>query len=350
MSNISQIQPLTLDQRVNAKSAALLALEHSIGREPERGDFDQYTASKYPRYVTYTILVLCIMLLLSAFTPSALRLFRIGSTEFANAIPEAGSIFAVGLATVLTAEIAQVVFSLAFAVVDNASKMQRAWLIFMAGLATAIALVGNIAVAKPHDAFTWLEAVTPPLIVLGTAYVLKEQWLNAIRQRHANEVAYQLACAEWKQSTSNLEQHTDWMHYYANALRDAIRKAQGRGKRAKEMLATLTLADWRALIYRELQSEEWYAEPIMQASAQRNGNGSVNGQLTGEVVQALQNAVTDAGGVTVQCPDCDWSTTKPEAKSARLALTAHSKKHFNAELHLHANGNGHTNGLGDQVQ
>lgn len=342
MSNITQIQPLTQDQRQNAKDAALLALKRNLGQEPERDSFSEYSASKYPRYITWTIIGLCVALLLSAFTPSALRLFRIGSVEFANSIPEAGSIFAVGIATVLTAEIAQVVFSLAFAVVQNANRTQRGWLLFMASIATAIALVGNVTVANPHDLFTWLEALAPPLLVLGTAYVLKEQWLNAIHQRHANEIAYQVAVTEWKQLTSNLEQHAEWMHYYANALWDAIRKGQGRGKRAKEMLATLTVADRRALVYRELQSEKWYAEPVMQASVQRNGNGSVNGQLTGEVVQALQNAAVGEGSVTVQCPQCEWNITKGDAKSARLALTAHSKKHFNADvqLHLHRNGNG----------
>jgi hypothetical protein len=336
-----QIQPLRQDQRLDAREAALLALQRSIGNEPQREEFAQHSASKYPRYIVYTIMVLCIMLLLSAFTPSALRLFRVGAIEFASSVPEAGSIFAVGLATVLTAEIAQVVFSLAFAIVPDASRMQRVWLLFMASLATAIALVGNVTVANPHDLFTWLEALAPPLIVLGTAYVLKEQWLNAIEQRHANELAYQIAIAEWKRLTSNLEHHADWTRFYANAIRDAIRIAQGRGKRAKEMLAALTNTDWSLLVHRELQSEEWYAAPVMLAPVQRSANGSVNGRLTGEVVQALQNAETDASGVTVQCPDCEWNTTRDNAKSARLALTAHSKKHFNAEMQLHLhNGNG----------
>jgi hypothetical protein len=41
--------------------------------------------------------------------------------------------------------------------------------------------------------FAWLEAIAPPIIVLATAYVIKEQILEAIEVRHANEQAFQAA-------------------------------------------------------------------------------------------------------------------------------------------------------------
>jgi len=58
---------------------------------------------------------LCLVLLLAAFTPSAIRLYVIGSQTFGQAVDNSVAMIAVGLATVLSAEIGQVVFSLALA-------------------------------------------------------------------------------------------------------------------------------------------------------------------------------------------------------------------------------------------
>ena len=98
-------------------------------------------------------------------------------------------------------------------------------------------------------------------MVLSTAYVLKEQMLIAIEQRHTNERAYQEATNDWQQATINPEAHSQWMQFYANALRDALRKANSR---RKEALEGLTTADWRALVYRELQADNWYEEPTTE--------------------------------------------------------------------------------------
>ncbi len=157
------------------------------------------------------------------------------------------------------------------------------------GIATILALTGNIQVALPGHTpspFAWLEAVAPPLIVLSTAYVLKEQVLETIEQRHADERAFQCALVAWQAATANPENHPQWAQFYANALRDALSKAN---YRRQEALLGLTTADWRMLIYRELQAEQWYVEPEgdsasgserderdpipLSGQIRRNGNG-----------------------------------------------------------------------------
>jgi hypothetical protein len=120
---------------------------------------------------------------------------------------------AVGVVTVLTAEVGQVVFSLALATLGTTTSARRLLYISI-GIATLIALVGNVQIALPEHAdnpFAWLEAIAPPLLVLSTAYVLKEQMLAAIEMRHANERAYQEAVNEWQQATVSPEGHSQWM-------------------------------------------------------------------------------------------------------------------------------------------
>ena len=273
----SQLKPLTQEERQSAQVAAQQAVMRAVGERPLREAFDRHTASRYPPSVTKLINGLCIVLLLAAFTPSAIRLFVIGSETFGAAVPDSLAMVAVGVATVLTAEIGQVVFSLALATMGTTASARRLLYASM-GIATTIALVGNVQVALPghlDSPFAWLEAIAPPLLVLSTAYVLKEQLLDSIETRHANERAYQEAINLWQNATADPESHPHWMQFYANAIRDAIRKTNSR---RKDALAELTTADWRALVYRELQADNWYAQPVIEA---------VPGEQASEVVEEV---------------------------------------------------------------
>ena len=155
----------------------------------------------------------------------------------------------------------------------------------MMAISTILALTGNIQIALPghtRSPFAWLEAVAPPLIVLSTAYVLKEQALESIEQRHADERAFREALAEWQTDTASPEDHPQWVQFYANALRDALWKANNR---RQEKLSQMTQDDWRVAVTREMDADLWYehheqdeALPLIQVSgintltASRNGN------------------------------------------------------------------------------
>lgn len=123
---------------------------------------------------------------------------------------------------------------------------------------TILALTGNIQTALPghtQSPFAWLEAVAPPLIVLSTAYVLKKQALESMERRHADERAFQEALAEWQTNTAIPEDHPQWRQFYANALRDALRKANNR---RQETLSQMAQENWRVAVTREMKADVWY--------------------------------------------------------------------------------------------
>jgi hypothetical protein len=257
---IENLRPLTQEQRQDARRTARQAAMRSFGPKPTREQFTHTTISRYPASVTRLISLLCLVLLLAAFTPSAIRLYVIGSHTFGQAVPSVPAQVVVGLATVLSAEIGQIVFSLALATLGTTTTSRRL-LYGSVGMTTLVALAGNIQVALPgneHSFFAWLEAIVPPLIVLSTAYVLKGQLLETIEHPHAAERAFQAAFAEWQAATTMPEQHPQWLRFHANALQDALRKAN---VRRKEALAAMTQADWRLAVRREMQADQWYAEP-----------------------------------------------------------------------------------------
>ncbi len=110
--------------------------------------------------------------------------------------------------------------------------------------------------------------------------------MEAIEHRHTTERTYQAALSEWHRATAHPENHPQWSQLYANALRDALSRANNR---RQETLSALTTADWRTLVYRELQTEHWFADheqdyivsrPVeeietvpLTVRAKRNGNG-----------------------------------------------------------------------------
>jgi hypothetical protein len=132
--------------------------------------------------------------------------------------------------------------------------------------------------------FAWLESIAPPLSVLSTAYVMKEQILETIEIRHANERAFQGALEDWQAATATPEEYPTWMQSYANALQDALRKANAR---RKETLNQMTVEDWRLVAGHEMRADMWFqnAEPdsgsslsfphaVEAITASSNGNGT----------------------------------------------------------------------------
>jgi len=274
---IEKLRPLTQDERFKARQKAREHVVAMIGKRPSRESFSRRNIGKYPNYVMYTIIGLCLVALLSAFTPSAIRLYHIGSETFSKSINDQLSAQIVGLSIVLMAELSQVVFSLSLAILGT-SKTSRYLLYFGMFIATMIALVGNAQVALPdhwQNPFAWLEALAPPMIVLSLAYILKEQMLQTIETRHVNEVAYQGALQEYEVLTGKPEEHPDWMRYYANSLRDGLIKANRRKKTVDTNAIPVT--GWRVLVSREIQAEDWFSSPVYEPESMETKEVSKEG-------------------------------------------------------------------------
>jgi hypothetical protein len=172
------------------------------------------------------------------------------------------------------------VFSLALATLGTSQSTRRLLIASMA-IATIISLVGKVQVALPgHETspFAWLEALAPPIIVLATAYVIKEQILEAVEVRHANEQAFQAALADWRVVTAIPEDHPTWTQFYANALQDALRKSNAR---RKDTLSQMTIEDWRLAVGREMRADMWY-----HSTEPENGSSSPFFTLLRQSLQA----------------------------------------------------------------
>jgi hypothetical protein len=266
------LRNLTPEERLDAQERAKALILRAYGDAPQRAAFAQDSASEYPVWIQRAILALVAIVLVAAFIPSAIRLYDIGYSTFYDAIPHQQSAAMAGLSIVILAEAAQVLFSIAGAVLPTSRAAHRVLLAAMLG-ATILALVGNAQVGlaqagKWANPFAWLDALLPPLAVLATAYVLKGQLLSAIKQRHAQERAYSAALAQWRSATAQPLNAPQWPQAYANALRAALIEANSKGPGAqarKDVMAQMDNRAWKALVLHEMAADAWFSQDAQAA-------------------------------------------------------------------------------------
>lgn len=259
-SMLTDIRMLTDEERIEAQARARHVVTLAAGEQPTRDKFTQYGVSHYPEWFTRLIAVLMTIVLLAAAMPSLFRLYTAGKSYFLHGIDNQFLAAIVGISTFLLAEFLIILSTISARVYFTG----RARLVFVVPilLGLAMALVGNWTVAKPTDLFGWLETLVPPVAVLFIALIGERLVLDSIESRHANERAYQEALASWHESTARPEDSPRYNSAYANALKAALIASNARnrgGQERREIMASLSSAQWRALIDREIRADDWYS-------------------------------------------------------------------------------------------
>ncbi|MBI5671261.1 MAG: hypothetical protein HZC41_24965 [Chloroflexi bacterium] len=278
MIDLQQIVSLTIDERIDARARAREMVTKAAGDMPARDQFNAAAFSRYPGWVTALVTLAMVIVFVAAAAPSLFRLFTAGRDYFLAGIADSDQAAIAGAATFLLAEFLVIVSTLAMRVYF--AGRARLVMIVPISFGVLMALVGNWVIAQPIDLFGLLETFAPPVAVLFMSLIGERLILAAIDQRQQNENDYQAALAEWKAATSAPEKSAAWKQMYANVLREMLlAKNKGR-KYFKENYAAITTATWKALVWREMQADDWYtaeavpeAAPAPVATANSNGHG-----------------------------------------------------------------------------
>jgi hypothetical protein len=261
MTNLTLLRQLTDDERLTAYDQARTNVVRASGERPQRANFSN-SQSKFPAWFSSIVAALMVIAFIASAMPSLFRLFTAGRDYFQHGIDSGWQGAVVGVSTFILAEFLIILSTITARVYFDAKQARIFIIPILMGL--SVAFVGNWTVTQPNDLFGWLETIIPPSAVLFLALIGERLILDAIETRHANELAYQSALSEYQALADNPEQSPRWIGTYANALRDAIRTANGRGRGREERLAlmdALSLDDWRVLVGRELQASDWFALP-----------------------------------------------------------------------------------------
>jgi len=282
MSDLSVINPLTEADRLDARDHARRHVIRRAGPEPRRDQYRHATLSQYPRWLTGLVGAMLAIVFVAAASISTFRLYAAGRDFFMEDLPIPWQAQAVGVATAIMAEF--LVITAASAATILFTGRSRALAAIPVAIGLAVAFVGNHEITQAVTLWGWLDTIAPPLAVLSVGVMGERVILLTLRERWANEQAYQAALADWKAATADPESSPDWGQAYATALRDRLRavNSRGAGKAAREAaMADLTLADWRALVHREIEADHWYAAPAVVDRA-AGGSGVIRGPQGGD--------------------------------------------------------------------
>jgi hypothetical protein len=352
----AKMVPLSEEQRIGALNAARMKIagELSLPHEPMREQFAADAFLRLPPAFARSITILSIFMLIVGFLPSAMRLHAIGLEHAVKVLLDGTSSYVAALCIVFMSEIGQVIFTLG--AINTRTRTGQFGMYIGAAICTAIALTGNYNAVSQHltrwDAFAFLETFGPPVLVLLTSNILKSQALAAVTSQRTATAAFESARAAWKventiaQNTwqtafDNAHTHHSWERLRANALREALRRANAKRETA---LRELTNEDWLALIRRELDTDQWYERTTQIAPASialverpapmrlRAANALPQrtfraGTAAGKHTQELNDTCSENadGTHTAACPVCNVQFVKPTRRSAINALVAHTR-------------------------
>jgi hypothetical protein len=341
------IHPLTLEQRSEARETARTLITKSFGPRPRRSQFTDHATSEYPRWLTFGVGGMLLIVFFAAANVSVFRVFTAGRDHFAETINVGWQASLVGISTFLLAEFMVIASTIAQRIYF---KGRSRWLMavpIVMGL--AMAFVGNWAISQPELSFSaagiWsvLETATPPAAVLFMSIIGERIILEALRSRHANEKAYQDALARWQALVDDPEASSKWYRIYASTLRDALKDANlvGRGQKARgEIMANLTGAEWSMLITRELKANEWFDAA--------NGEALLTQATLPQTAPADPKAAAPARAAPgISQPQTSAPSPQPVAVTPALAANPEQLRlEFVPEPVSH-NGHSHPNGAGN---
>ena len=259
--------PLTEEDRLDARDRARQHVVRAYGPRPSRGQFQDFSASDYPRWLTVGVGVMLMVVFFAAANVSVFRVFTAGRDHFLQTIGIEWQAAIVGASSFLLAEFMVIAATVAMRIYF---KGRDRWLMVIPILlGLLMAFVGNWAIAQPEVAFSalglWsiLETATPPAAVLFMAVIGERLILESLRHRHRNEQAYQTALQEWLTLTNAPEEAPNWRRVYANALKEVLRTVNMTGRGQKEraaLMAQMRGREWSAVVMREMQADQWFEE------------------------------------------------------------------------------------------
>jgi hypothetical protein len=263
------LSALDLEQRDEARATALQrATEQVAGQQPDRKVYMRADVGQWPGWLFGTVIVLLLLVFVSGGFITLVSVFTAGRNEFSQTMPSYGQqAEVVGFFTFMLAEFTVVVSVMAWRVLFKKEDLfQRIGMVLAVVFGLAVSLTGNWVTKQPHDWWSLLLTLTPPFMVLVTALIFEALVLQSVRTRHARRKAYEAKLHEWEDKVRHIEATEPYRQAWASALKAAIiaNNDKGAGAKArKELMEGLTRAEWSALVWREMQEDDWFSEELL---------------------------------------------------------------------------------------
>lgn len=285
MNNIEllkALRPLTQEERQTAQAAARAAVIRDAGDRPERRQFQRELGSSFTLLDYLALVVFVAALAISS--AHIIQYMKAEATESYQAGTSAGlyisqNVYALTheIGAILLAESAAILFMTMHSM-TSAGRANRRYGLRYLSIPLVLALMSAIFIftANLSSGVNWLVSIMPPLFTLGIAVRLEQLIVSSLQNRDEVNRRYLQSLHDWETATAKPEHHPKYIQMYANALKDAIYKANSRREAAK----ALTIVEWRLLVKREIAADQWYEDvdlteqprPLPQVVTSASGN------------------------------------------------------------------------------
>lgn len=272
---------LTDAQRQRARDRARQNLAARLGGEPRYSDFVRQTHSRYGPWAERLGLAVAAVVLLAAFTISAIHVYGVGFSTYFEDSGDARTAAIIGFSLVVLAEASVIALSVIPTLWNtprNVTYMMHAGIVASAFIAT----VGNIDAtilysARPFDWLkawwaslatapaSWMLATLPPFLTVLVGMGLKYRLLTSSEIRKAAGDAYRAALDDWTALMTNIEDHKQWRVFWFNALWDEWVRVNG-----ARIQATIDDDTKLAIVLREMEAEDRIARILNAGGMRRN--------------------------------------------------------------------------------
>lgn len=273
----NNLRPLTQEERQAAQTAARAAVIRDAGERPTRDQFRRELGS------LFTLLdILALLVFIPALLVSSVHIIQhMGALAAASLQSEI--VYSTG--TVIHPDLYTTIHQWALIPLAEASMLLFLVMYAMNGntrrkyvyLALAVVALVFVAAANVQSGISWFESILPAVFTIGVGFHLENLIVRQLKRRDDINSRYLEALTNWETATANPEQHAQYTQRYANALRDALIKANRARKWFKDNAAELTNAHWRLLVKREI-ADEWFTQEafgdVPQAPLSQSGNHS----------------------------------------------------------------------------
>ena len=262
------MKTLTQAKRDQARKRAQRSISDRNGPVPERNQYNNYVASKYPAWFMWLIAIMLAVVAVAAGVISGVRLYVAGYDYALATIDVVWVSVVIGVCTFLAAEVLVILAMVAGQVYLTGKQKMISAIPVTVGM--VVAFVGNWTVTSPSTTWGWVETGFPPIAVLSVAFFFEITLVPELERRQADELEFQRARAVWQQIAGDVELHANWLGVYATALRDELLRLN------KMSIDDLPPDEWRALIEAEMGAERWWDVDKFSVNAKNSRGKSVN--------------------------------------------------------------------------
>lgn len=268
---MSNIRPLTTEQRARCATKARERVVSELGDKPHRS---QYVNDFEP--IVDILDIFAVMAFIAALIKSSMNIIlHVGEyssnivIDYQFGIIPSPDVYTVlsQVGALLLAEFAMILFVVSFAATPFTRQVfSQQNIIKMTYLVMGLTAAVFVFYANLRVGSNWFESILPPFFTVGIGLRFEVLLSRFLQRRRQITAKYYPRLLEWEKATHNPETHPNYLRYYMQELLQQLSKLKG-----NEWIIDADPQQKRASVGRELQADQWADQAVTEQRQEELG-------------------------------------------------------------------------------